>query len=146
MEYSFTLEIEKPIGQVVKLFDNPNNLKEWQDGFVKIEHLSGNPGTTGAKSKITYKNGGHTIELTETIQVKNLPAEQVGLYEHKHGSNTMTNRFTSIDANKTKWEVVIGNVKSIGLMPKLMAMLMPGLFKKQTQKWLNQFKAFAEKN
>jgi len=29
-------------------------------------------------------------------------------------------------------------------MIKMMAFLMPGMFKKQTQKWLNQFKEFAE--
>ena len=31
-----------------------------------------------------------------------------------------------------------------GFMPRLMAMLMPGMFKRQTQKWLDQFKVFSE--
>ena len=29
-------------------------------------------------------------------------------------------------------------------MPRLMATLMPGMFKRQTQKWLDQFKVFSE--
>lgn len=35
----------------------------------------------------------------------------------------------------------IGN----GIMPKLMAKLFPGMFKKQSQKWMDQFKEFVEK-
>lgn len=30
-------------------------------------------------------------------------------------------------------------------MPKLMAILFPGIFKKQGEKWMRQFKEFAEK-
>lgn len=145
MRFSCAVEIERPIGRVIQLFDNVDNLKEWQDGFVSLQHMSGTPGRPGARSRIIYNTGKHVIDLMETIQVKNLPGEMTALYEHKHMINTMSNRFTSLDENKTKWVVEIEYTKFIGFIPRIMALLMPGIFKKQVQKWLDQFKVFAEK-
>ena len=85
------------------------------------------------------------MEIFETILIKNLPEIRKGLYEHKHMVNTMTSRFKEISPEKTLFEAEIEYTKFIGFVPKLMAFLMPGIFKKQTQKWLDQFKAFAEK-
>jgi hypothetical protein len=59
--------------------------------------------------------------------------------------NTMTNSFTELPGNKTRYTTGIGYAKFIGILPKLMAWLMPNMAKKQNQKWLDQFKAFAEK-
>ncbi len=144
MKFTCSVEIDQPIKRVIQLFDNPANMKEWQDGFVSMELLSGVRGKVGAKSRLLYKSGKHVVELIETIQVKNLPQEKTALYEHKHMVNIMSNYFTALGTDKTKWEVVIEYTKFIGFFPKLMALLMPGVFKKQTQKWLDQFKKFAE--
>ncbi len=38
MKYTCTVEIELPVAKVVKLFDNRRNSKNWQEGFVSIEH------------------------------------------------------------------------------------------------------------
>ena len=145
MKFTCSVEIERPIEDVVRLFDNVENLKEWQDGFVRYEHLSGTPGAPGAKAKLIYKSGKHTMELFETITVKNLPREFSGIYEHKHMINTITNSFTPLGSNKTRYDAELEYTKFIGIVPKLMGLLMPGKFKKQTQKWLDQFKEFAEK-
>jgi len=145
MKFSCAVEINLPVEKVVQLFDSTENLKEWQDGFVSIDHLSGIAGESGAKSRIIFQTGKHKLELIETILVKNLPYEKTGLYEHKHMVNTMRSRFTSLGENRTKYVAEIEYSKFSGLVPKLMALLMPAVFKKQVQKWLNQFKAFAEK-
>jgi len=42
------------------------------------------------------------------------------------------------------YKVEIEYTRFNGIMPKIMAFLMPGVFKKQTQKWLDQFKMFTE--
>jgi hypothetical protein len=145
MNFICGVDIEVPIDKVVALFNDPNNFKEWQDGFISYETISGTPRTIGSKSKINFDNGKHKIELLETIKVMNLPAEMTALYEHKHMVNTMINRFTELPGQKTRFTTDMGYYKFIGLMPKLMALIMPGMFKKQNQKWLDQFKKFAEK-
>jgi len=145
MKFSCQVKINLPIKKVIELWENPDNMKEWQDGFVSLDHLSGKAGEIGAKSKISYKTGKREMELTETILAYNLPDEMSARYEHTHMVNTMTNRFESLSENQTRWQANIEYTQFNGIMPKLMAMLLPGMFKKQTQKWLNQFKTFAEK-
>jgi hypothetical protein len=131
---------------VVSLFNDPGNFKHWQSGFVSYEHLSGIPRQTGAISKIIYFNRKHRIELKETIQSMNLPGEMTALYEHKHGVNTLISRFTELPGGRTRYTTGVGYMKPIGIMPSLMALLMPGMFRKQNQRWVDQFKDFAEKD
>lgn len=50
-----------------------------------------------------------------------------------------------VETGKTKYISEIEYTHFKGFMNKMMALHMPGMFKKQTQKWLDQFKAFAEK-
>lgn len=144
MKFSCTVEIDLPVEKVTRLFTDTDNFKKWHEGFISIEHLSGTKGEPGAKSRLIYKTGRQTIELTETIVTNNLPDELTGLYEHKHMVNTMTNRFYRIGENKTKYVAEIEYTRFIGFIPVMMALLMPAMFKKQVQKRLAHFKAFAE--
>ena len=140
MKFSCQIDINVPIHMVIKLFENPDNLKEWQDGFKSITPVAGIPGEVGSKSKLTYEK----LELIETILRNELPEEFKATYEHKHMVNTMSCKFEKIDAHITRLEQEIYYTKFNGFLPKLMAKLFPGLFKKQVQKWLHQFKTFAE--
>ena len=144
MKFTCTVEVNKEINKVIELWEDEANFNKWQDGFISMEHLSGTPGTPGAKSKILYQAGKRTIELIETIKSRNLPHEFVGTYAAKEMTNTMRVQFKELDANKTLYTSEIEYTEFNGFMPKLMAWLMPGMFEKQTQKWLDQFKSFAE--
>jgi len=145
MKFECSTDINAPIDKVVALFNDPANFKEWQDSFISYEPLSGTPRTAGAKARVRHVNRKHKIELIETIQVMNLPSEMTALYEHEHMVNNMTNSFTELPGGMTRYTSGVGYVKFFGLMPKLMALLMPGMFKKQNQKWVDQFKIFAGK-
>ena len=145
MKFECSTEINAPIEKVVALFNDPGNFKEWQDGFISYEPISGSPRQVGAKSKITFINRKHKMELIETIQVMNLPAEMTALYEHEHMMNTLINSFSELPGQKTRYTTNIGYIKFNGFMPRLMAWLMPGMFRKQSQKWVDQFKAFVER-
>ncbi len=133
--------------------------KNWQNYFWTVadikngrrdlqasKQLAVSLGKKGTQSRVIYINGKMTIDLKETIVVNNLPDEVTGLYEHEHMVNTMANRFTSLDHTRTRYEAEIDYTKFIGIMPKLMALLMPGVFKKQVQKRLDSFKEFVEKD
>ena len=146
MKFTCSVNIEKPVARVVKLFDNPDNLRHWQDGFISATLISGKQGTKGAKSKLKIQAGKNIIELTETILVKNLPQELTALYEHTQMDNTVTHRFTPLSPNSTRWTSEIEYTRFREWIPRLMANLFPGMFRKQTQKWLNNFKRFAERD
>lgn len=145
MKFTCIVIIEKPINQVTDLFINPDNLKEYQDGFLKKEIVSGVPAEVGTVSRMYYKQGKRDIVITETVTSNNLPHEFTGFYHHIHMDNTMTNRFTSLSENSTQYDAEIEYTNLRGFMVKAMAFLFPRMFKKQVQKWLDQFKEFVEK-
>ncbi|MDX5347712.1 MAG: SRPBCC family protein [Hymenobacteraceae bacterium] len=142
MKYTNEIEIDLPREKVVELFENPDNMKYWQPGLQSFEHISGTPGQPGAKSRLRYKMGKREIEMIETITKSSLPDEFNGLYETNGVYNVMNNRFIPVSENKTKW-VSESEFQFSGFM-KLMGWLMPGAFRKQSQKYLDDFKAFAE--
>lgn len=143
MKYSVEIEINQPIAKVIELFDNVDNMKQWMEGLQSFEHISGTAGQVGAKSKLMFKMGSREIEMIETITVRNLPAEFSGTYEAKGVFNIVRNKFQSIGENKTKY--ISEQEFQFGGFMKLIGFIMPGTFKKQSMKYLQDFKNFAEK-
>ena len=143
MKYTIETEINLPIARVVELFDDPENLKHWQPGLVSFEPISGTPGQPGAKSRLKYKMGKRDIEMIETITVRNLPEEFSGTYEAKGVFNVVKNYFKPVSEKKTNY-INENEFQFKGFM-KLIGFLMPGAFRKESEKYLLQFKEFAEK-
>ena len=143
MNYPLNIDIEKPRDKVVELFDNPDNLKHWQPGFISLEPVSGTPGEVGAKSRLKYKMGKQDIEMVETISKRDLPDDVSGTYETDGVWNEVRNLFSVLDGSKTRWTSHV-EFKLNGFM-KIMAILMPGSVKKQSFKFMQFFKKFAEK-
>jgi hypothetical protein len=142
-EYTVEIEIALPRDRVIELFDNTDNLLKWQTGLQSVEHISGEPGQPGAKSKLVYLNGKHRIELIETVTERNLPEEFNGTYEWRGGKNTLRNRFIELGPNRTKWESTCAYQFSSFTL-KMMGFFCPGMFRKQNLSFLQNFKAFAE--
>lgn len=138
------IDINQPKAVVAELFADPNNLKEYQDGFQKKELVSGQKGQVGAVSKMYYNMGKRNMVLTETITSNQLPDSFEAFYHHKHMDNTMKCTFMSIGNNATRYEYEVVYTRIDWIMPKLMAVLFPGIYKKQVEKWIKQFKAFVE--
>jgi hypothetical protein len=131
---------------VARLFADPANLKEYQDGFKRKELISGESGKNGAVSKMYYDDGKRKMELTETITSNNLPDSFEAFYHHKHMDNTMKCNFTALDENSTRYDYEFEYTRIDWVMPKLMAVLFPGMYRKHGDKWMQQFKEFVERN
>ena len=144
MKFTCSVDIDLPRDRVVELFDNPDNMQHWQEGFVSFDRISGKHGAPGSKSKLVYLNGKRKIELIETLDVYNLPEEMSGSYDHSNMTNSMKNFFHVLGDNKTRWDSELDYTIKKGLMLKLMAKLAPGMFRKQSQKWMDNFKVWAE--
>ena len=142
MKYSCELEIKKSCEKVIELFDNSDNMKKWQPGLVSFEHISGEAGQQGAKSKLKYKMGKREVEMIETITNNNLPDDFSGTYEAKGVFNRISNKFIATSENQTKW--ISENEFNFKGFMKVFALFMPRAFKKQTCKYMEQFKDFAE--
>ena len=144
MKFTCHVEINKARNDVIALWENEKNLIHWQDGYISSELISGEKAKVGSKTRMYYQIGKRKIELLETILNNSLPEKFIGLYETQQMSNTMKNTFTIIEDEKTLWTSEIEYTKMNGFLVKVMALIAPSMFRKQTQKWLDQFKGFAE--
>lgn len=52
--------------------------------------------------------------------------------------------FTSINAETTRYASEIDYIKLNGFIIKMMMKLFPGMFRKQVDKWMRQFKIYIE--
>ena len=144
MKYKLDIIINKPVDEVIKLFDNPDNLKKWQPELVSFEHISGEEGQPGAKSKLVYLMGKRECEMIETIETRQLPEDFTATYETKGVFNRIENRFKPVGADQTHW-TTSNEFKFTSLGMKLMGFFMKKAFPKQSMQFMQQFKNFAEK-
>lgn len=142
MKYTLDIVVDLPRDEFLKKLDSAENMKHWQRGLVKYELLSENPNQEGAQMSLTYKMGKREFDMVETILKRNLPDEMHTSYDTKGVHNIQKNYFKE-ENGKTRW-VSESEFQFSGLGMKIMAFLMPGAFKKQSCKYLEDFKAFAE--
>jgi len=146
MKFDCSVEINEKLEKVIHLFDNVDHLEYWQEGFISHTPLANKTAAYHSRAKLVYKMAGKSMNLLETIYIKNLPEELYALYEHVHMDNTMRTSFTASSTTTTVYRVEIEYLKFYSLIPKLMAKFFPSMFQKQTQKWLDNFKQFVEEH
>ena len=145
MKYTTEITIKKPIQEVVELFQNPKNSFEWMEGLTKFELIEGIEGQVGSKSNIEFQLGKRTMKMVETILESNLPKNIKFQYDSPGSYNTVNHIFEDNGDGTTKHKAE-SYFKFSSLGMRLIAWLMPGLFKKQSMKYATAFKEFAEKN
>lgn len=143
MQYITEILIEKPLTEVLKKMDSPENMKHWQNGLLSAEHISGVPGEFGAKMKLKYDHGNRKMELIETITKRNFPREFHVNYNTKGMLNIQQNFFESIDDERTRW-ISKNEFQPTTFAMNAMLFFMPKAFKKQTERYMTNFKNFVE--
>jgi hypothetical protein len=143
MKYISEIVVNIPLSEFVKKLDNPDHLKHWQKDLVSYKQISGEAGKEGAQMELKYQMGKREIILIETILKRNLPHEFHATYDAKGVHNVQKNYFKAIDEDSTKW-ISESEFQFSGFFMKAMSFLMPGAFKKQSMKYLKDFKAWAE--
>lgn len=140
MKFSCNVEIEAPRELAASIFAVPENKRHWHNEFVKHEHLEGSPAAPGSVAILHFRK----FTLIETVVSNSLPDEYTGEYLAEGICwNSMANRFVDLGNDRTRYEVDI-EYKFIGRIIKFMAWVMPGMFTKQVQKTLDQFKQYVE--
>lgn len=142
MKYSLEIIINLPREEVIAKMANPKNFKHWQKGFISYQHLSGEFGKEGTRSKLKYSIKNRDLTLIETIEKSNLPKKLFTTYETKGVFNRQKNYFEEITENTTSW--ISDNEFEFSGFMKIIALLMPSSFKDQSYNFMKDFKAFAE--
>ncbi|PQB03946.1 SRPBCC family protein [Aureitalea marina] len=145
MKYRNEITIDLPRSTLIEKLDNPDNMKHWQRGLIGYKLLNEeDPGAVGAQMELEYKMGKRQMIMTETITKRDFPGEFHATYDAKGVHNIQQNFFEEVDAQSTKW-VSESEFQFASFGMKLMGWLMPGAFKKQSLKYMMDFKNFAEK-
>ena len=135
--------INKPVKEVWEFFKNLDNLKRWLSGFQKFEHVSGVPGTVGAKAKHHFLERGKELildgELTEVVNEKRI----IGILDSSMMVNTVTNSFTDLGNDQTEVSLS-SDTQFKGFLWKQLGPLMKGEFKKRQEKDLQTLKQVLE--
>lgn len=143
MQYTIEILIKKPLSEVINKMNSTENLKHWQEGLESNEHISGNIGELGAKMKLNYSFGKRKMEIIETITRQNFPSEFHATYTTKGVRNIQQNYFESTEDGFTKW-ISKNHYQPTTFAMSAMLFLMPRTFKKQTKKYMINFKNFVE--
>lgn len=143
MKYTTEVRIRLPRSKVIALFDSTEHIHKWQPGLKSMEHVSGQPGQKGARSRMIYEGRKGDLEMTETITKRNFPGEFFTTYEAKGVYNEMCNYFVEEEANLTLWRTE-SLFKFRGLMA-LMAPFMKSAFTSNTLLSMERFRDFAER-
>ena len=144
MKYSCEVLIDVKKDVCIQLWFDESRLIDWQDGFQSKKWIDGKAYAVNSKADIVFEQNGRRLELLEHVLENQLPDFYLGEYIHKHMTNTQKVIFKAIESDKTLIITEVDYSQFNGIMPRLMAFLFPGLFRKQSQKWLDQFKTMAE--
>ena len=142
MKYTVSNIINKPLSEVIEKFKDTEGAKEWMEGLERIEPLSGTPGEVGAKTNFHFRNKKKTMVIEETIIEQNLPDQIKFAFRSSMGYNEVEMRFEEIGHSQVK-QINNSYFELKGFM-KIMGFLFKGMFKKQSMKFLDGFKAYAE--
>lgn len=153
MKYTVSIEIALPREKVAQLLADPAHMPKWLRGLVLHEPISGEHGQVGTKSRVVMQMGNQKMEATETItrrepaDLREIPKETVVHFEREIVGKGMWNaareRLIEAGPETTLWESE-NEYRFDRLLMRLVALLMPGAFRKQSLQHMQDFKAFAE--
>lgn len=153
MKHTNSIEIALPRERVAQLLADPAHFPKWLRGLVLHEPLSGTHGQLGTTSRVVMQSGQRETELTETItrrEPTHLHGIPEGIVVHFDRElvgagmwSVVRDRLTEAGPETTLWESE-SEYRFSGLLMRLVGLLMPGSFRKQSQQHMHDFKEFAE--
>ena len=153
MKYTVSIEIALPLEEVAQLLADPAHIPKWLRGLVLHEPVNGIHGQLGTKSRVVMQSGQRKIECTETItrrdpaDLHGIPKESVVHFDREIVGagmwSVVRDRLTEANPETTLWESE-SEYRFSSLLMRLVGLLMPGSFHKQSQQHMQDFKAFAE--
>lgn len=142
MKFTSSIEIDRSIGPLVELFQDPDVTLKWLEGLRSVEHVSGEYRQPGAVSKVVFDSAAGRMLITETVIQNNLPDEYIIRYEGQGYVSFSNYCFEELMPGRTKLTMV-QHVELKGAL-KLASGLIKGTLSRQLQKSVESFKRYAE--
>lgn len=153
MKYTNSIEIAVPRQRVAQLLADPALIPMWLRGIMLHEPVDGMHGQVGTTSRVVMQSGKREMECTETItrrepaDLSQIPDGVVVHFDREIVGpgmwSVVRDRLTETSPATTLWESE-SEYRFSSLLMRLVGLLMPGAFHKQSQQHMQDFKAFAE--
>ena len=147
MRFTETLVINRPIEHVWRAFDDPEDMKRWQPTLASFEHISGERGQPGSKSRIVYQEGKRRIEMTETLLERSEHQRLSGIYEVGGSVSATTSRidneFEDLGGS-TRW--TMESEFEFTRAERFIMPFMKWIFVRRTRDDMRRFKEMVETN
>lgn len=153
MRYTNSIEIALPREKVAQLLADPAQISKWLRGVVLHEPVSGLHGHVGTGSRVVMQSGKRTMECTETItrrdpeDLHNVSKDVVVHFDREIVGAGMwsveRDRLTEAGPETTLWESE-SEYRFSSVLMRVLGLVMPGAFRKQSQQHMQDFKAFAD--
>jgi hypothetical protein len=144
INYTNSVEIDKPLEETFALFNDASKLKEWIPELKSMEALEEKPGKIGSRYNMVVLDGNGNDILMEEKVMAYVENEKVTLFFDAQGM-LKTDDYTFTTKNGKTIITNNSNCKSDSYIFACMMPYFKGTFKKIDQEYLNNFKAFIEK-
>lgn len=142
MKFRSEVEIDRPIGELIVLIQDPENTLKWLEGLRSVKHVSGEFRQPGAISKVVLDSAAGRMLITETIIRNDLPDEYIMRYDGTGYVSYSNYSFEVITTGSTRF-IMQQHVELKGAL-KLVAGLLKGTMDRQIKESAQSFKRFAE--
>ena len=142
--YDCNIMVDKTLSESWAVSQDDTKMKDWLEGFQRVEHISGTPGAVGSVSNVYFINEGQEMSIRETI-TEIVPNESVAM--------TFTSEFMDMDYKLSM--SAVGEQTKIsssttcqgnGIFSKSLVALMGSTMKAQENTNLNNLKKTIENN
>lgn len=141
--YTVEVEVNKPVAETFRLFNDQTTMKEWMPEFRKIEVINEKPGITGSEYRITVDNNGESVSMKEKV-LAYVENEKVTLYiDAESVLKTGDYQFVA-EGNKTK-VILNATYQAESYILSCVFPFFKGTFRGIDEGYLKNFKTFAEK-
>ena len=143
-EYTITIVVNAPVEKTFSVFNDTTRMREWMQGMVSMENISGGANEVGSKWKTTFRDHERDIVMTETV---------TGFKANELFAFNLSNDVMNSD-NEIRFAAV-GNTTEIkahtkyrggNLFWRSMFVFFEGSMKQQQQEMYELLKAVVEKN
>ena len=86
LEYESRTQVEASVEHTFAVFNNPDRIGEWQEGFKSIENISGGDNKVGSKWRLIFEEDGEVMEIIEEV----LAFEENELFAFTMDSDALT--------------------------------------------------------
>lgn len=142
MKYTVTETIDQPRSLVVEKFQDPEGVGNWMEGFVRLEHISGERGQVGARTNFFFVMRKKEVAIEETILEQDLPNQIKFAYQSPMAYNEVELHFEELAPDRV--EVISKNYFKFNGGMRLFSWAFKSLFVKQSKKHLVGLKNWVE--